>query len=548
MGPKLDVLIKNGFVVDGSGSPWYRADVGVNQGRFCEIGKLRAIEAELKIDTEGLAVAPGFIDIHVHSDYTLLADPKAESAVAQGITTDFNGQCGGTPAPAIDGAIDPIKRALGEYGLELTWSSMDEYLTHLQKQRPSINAATMVGHGTIRACAMRYAGRPPSNDELGKMKGLLRKSMEEGCYGLSTGLVYPPGIYSTTDELIELCKVVADYGGLYATHVRGQGDQFLDAVAEAIEIGEGAEVPVQLSHHSPNPGNFGKTKTSMEMMRKARERGVDVTCDLHSFHWGSTTLTVVLPPWAHEGGRDKMLERLRSKDVREKLKKDILGALEWPRVSPAIHAKARSWSKILIEEAENRELTGKSIEEIARKRGKDPFDALFDVIVEEKGQVSCVYEAYSEEDRRNVLSTPLSMISTDGSAIAPHGPTARGKPHPKSYGTFPMIFRKYVRGESRADLTGDAGTKLLTLEEAVRKMTSMAATRIGLQDRGLIKPGFWADAVIFDPHRISDKGTYFQGDLYPEGIEYVLVNGTITMEKGRHTGARAGRVLRFKPR
>ncbi len=243
-----------------------------------------------------------------------------------------------------------------------------------------------------------------------------------------------------------------------------------------------------------------------------------------------------------------MLERLRSKDAREKLKKDILGSLEWPRVSPAIHAKSGSWNKILIEEAENRELAGKSIEEIARRRGKDPFDALFDVIVEEKGQVSCVYEAYSEEDRRKVLSTPLSMISTDGSAIASHGPTARGKPHPKSYGTFPMIFRKYVRGESRADLTGDEGQKLLTLEEAVRKMTSMPATRIGLHDRGLIKPGFWADVVIFDPHRISDKGTYFQGDLYPEGIEYVLVNGAITMKKGKHTGARAGQVLRFKPR
>lgn len=548
MRSRFDVLIVNGFIVDGSGAPWYKAHVGIKEGRFLEIGKLQTTEAKFIIDAEGLAVAPGFIDIHVHSDYTLLADPIAESAVAQGITTDFNGQCGISPAPALEGAVDPIKRSLREYALELSWSTVSEYLAHLEKLRPSINVATLVGHGAIRASVMGYANRPPSARELGQMKELLKRSMQEGCYGMSTGLVYPPGIYSTTEELVELCKVVADYGGLYATHVRGQGDQFLDAVAEAIEIGERAKVPVQLSHHSPNPGNFGKTKISMEMVRKARERGVDVTCDLHSFHWGSTTLTVVLPPWAHEGGREKMLERLRSKDVREKLKKDILGALEWPRVSPAIHAKSGSWNKILIEEAENRELTGRSIEEIAKKRGKDPFDALFDVIVEEKGQVSCVYEAYSEEDRRNVLSTPLSMISTDGSAIAPHGPTARGKPHPKSYGTFPMIFRKYVRGERRADLTGDEGMKLLTLEEAVRKMTSMPATRIGLHDRGLIKPGFWADAVIFDLHRISDKGTYFQGDLYPEGIEYVLVNGAITMEKGKHTGARAGQVLRFKPR
>jgi N-acyl-D-amino-acid deacylase len=289
------VLIQNGVIVDGSGALWYRGDIGIKQGRFQEIGRLLTADAKLKIDAGGLVVAPGFIDIHVHSDYTLLADPKAESAVAQGITTDFNGQCGGTAAPAIGGAIDPIKRALGEYGLELAWSSMDGYLTHLQKQRPSINAATLVGHGTIRACAMGYANRSPTSDELKRMKDLLKKSMEEGCYGMSTGLVYPPGVYSTTDELVELCKVVADYGGVYASHVRGQGDQFLDAVAEAIDIGEKAKVPVQLSHHSPNPGNFGKTKVSMDMVRKARERGVDVTCDLHSFHWGSTTLTVVLP-------------------------------------------------------------------------------------------------------------------------------------------------------------------------------------------------------------------------------------------------------------
>jgi N-acyl-D-amino-acid deacylase len=544
----FNILVRNGHIVDGTGSPWYKADVAITRGRFNEIGKIHAAEASRVIDAEGLAVAPGFIDIHVHSDYSLLADTKGESAVAQGITTDFNGQCGGTPAPAMGGAIDPINRALSEYGLKLVWSTVSEYISHLQKLGPSINVATLVGHGTIRACVMGYANRPPTREELDKMKDLLKQSMEEGCYGMSTGLVYPPGIYSTTNELIELCRVVAEQGGLYASHVRGQGNQFLEAVSEALEIGEQAKVPVQLSHHSPNPGNFGKTTISMDMVRKARDRGVDVTCDLHSFHWGSTTLTVVLPPWAHEGGKEKMLERLRNKGVREKLKNDILGALEWPRVSPAIHAKSGSWSKILIEEAENRNLTGKSIEEIAKETGKDPFDAVFDVIIKEKGQVSCVYEAYSEEDRRNVLSTPWSMISTDGSAIAPHGPTARGKPHPKSYGTFPMIFRKYVRGQSRPDLTGDEGQKLLTLEEAVKKMTSMPATRIGLHDRGLIKPGFWADTVIFDPQKISDKGTYFQGDIFPEGIEYVLINGVITMERGRHTGAGAGQVLRFKPR
>lgn len=543
---EFDTLIKRGRIVDGTGSPWQKADIGISQGHFSEIGKIHTEQAEQVIDADELAVTPGFVDIHAHSDYSLLADPRAESAIAQGITTNFNGQCGISPAPAIGGAIDPIKRSLGEYGLDLKWSSVDEYLTYLESIKPSINVATLVGHGVIRASVMGYANRPPSSEELKRMKDLLRKSMQEGCYGLSTGLVYPPGIYAATDELIELCKVLAEYGGLYATHVRGQGDQFLDAVAEAIEVGEKAKVPVQLSHHSPNPGNFGKTKITMENVRQARERGVDVTCDLHSFHWGSTTLTVVLPPWAHEGGREKMLKRLRDGNAREKLKKDISGNLDWPRVSPAIHARAGSWDKILIEEAQNRDFTGKSILGIAEERSQDPFETLFDVLIEEKGQVSCIYEAYSEEDRRNVLSTPWSMISTDGSAIAPHGPTARGKPHPKSYGTFPMIFRKYVRGESRSDLTGDIGGKILTLEEAVRKMTSMPASRIGLHDRGIVKPGFWADTVIFDPQKIADKGTYFEGDLFPEGIEYVLVNGAVTMEKGKHAGAAAGQVLRFK--
>lgn len=543
---KFDVLIKNGFVVDGTGSPWYKRDVGIKQKRFCEIGKISKIDAQQVIDAEGLVVAPGFIDIHVHSDYSLLADPKGESAIAQGITTDFNGQCGSTPAPAVGGAIAPIKRALEEYGLELEWTSMGDYLAYLEKRRLSINVATLVGHGILRACVMGYENRPPTKEELEQMKKLLKQSMFDGCYGLSTGLVYPPGVYSSTDELVELCKIVTEYGGLYATHVRGQGDQFLDAVAEAIEIGKLAKVPVQLSHHSPNPGNFGKTKTSMKMVQKARERGIDVACDLHSYLWGSTSLSVVLPPWAHEGGREKMVERLKDGDIRKKLREDISGKLEWPRVSPAIHARAGLWNKIVIEDAENKDLIGKSIEKIAKENRKDPLDALFDVLIEES-RPSCVYEAYSEEDRRNVLSKPWSMISTDGSAMAPHGPTGRGKPHPKSYGTFPMIFRKYVLGKSRSNLSGDRGKKLLTVEEAVKKMTSLPAARIGIYDRGMIRPGLWADVTIFNLKKISDRGTYLQGDQFPEGLEYVLVNGVVTMSNGKHTSATEGQILRFKP-
>jgi N-acyl-D-amino-acid deacylase len=531
------ILIKGGQIVDGSGNPWFKSDIAIKNGRITKIGKLDYVESEKIIDAKGLVVAPGFIDAHSHSDITLLVNPMAESFVRQGITTVINGNCGNSPAPLKGVYLTQYaEENMKKYELKITWSTFADYCRVLEEKGIAINAATLVGHGNLRVGVMGeegYSPKEPTNEELEEMKALLAQAMKEGAFGMSTGLVYPPGVYAKTDEIIELCKVVAKYGGIYATHIRGQGDQFIEAVKEAIEIGEKAGVPVQLSHHSPNPGMWGKTIESLRMIDEARARGVDVTCDKHGYVFGSTNLSTVLPPWAHEGGTQKLVERLRDPKLRERLKWEIAGGLEWPRVSPALHARAGAWENIIIIAAKNKELEGRSIRQIATSRGTDPFDTVFDILIEEEGTCSVKYPAYSEGDILRVFKHPSSMVSTDDAALAPYGILGRGKGHPKAYGTFPLMFRKYVR---------DLG--VLTLEEAVRKMTSFPARRFGLWDRGLLAPGMWADIVIFNPHKISDKATIEEPYQYPEGIEYVIVNGKLVLDKGEHTGALPGKALR----
>lgn len=533
----FDIIIKNGRVVDGAGGPWYRADIGIKDGRITRIGKINH-EANRILDVKEFIIAPGFIDVHSHSDETLLINPKTESYVRQGITTAVNGNCGGSPAPLVglykNEYIKRKTRILEE--IDINWSSFTEYFNTLDKKGVAINSLCLVGHGNLRVGVMGedgYSKRRPTPDEIDEMKALLAKSLEDGAAGLSAGLVYPPGVYAETFELVELCKLLPEFDAIFAIHIRGQGDQFLDAVREAINIVEESGAPVLLSHHSPNPGMWGKTEISLRLIDEARARGSDITIDKHGYIYGSTGLSTILPPWAHEGGIAKLIDRLNDPETRERLKLDIAGGLEWPRVSPALHARAADWDKITITSSKNTEYIGQTIKTIADEKGKDPFDTVFGLLIDSDGIVGVKYPAYSEEDLTRVFKHHTSMIATDGSATAPYGILGKEKPHPKSYGTFPMIFRKYVR---------DFG--ILTMEEAVKKMTSQAAHRFSIWDRGLLLPGMFADIVVFDPQRITDRATIDDPVQYPIGIKYVIVNGIIVLEDEVHTGKLPGKALR----
>jgi len=532
-----EVLIRNGRVVNGTGNPWFRADLAIEKGRIAAIGRLADEPADIVIDAEGLVVCPGFIDMHSHSDLTLLINPLAESKVRQGVTTEVTGNCGSSAAPLNDLLREEILRTVPmvrEAGLELTWSTLGEYGRLLEERGISLNVAPLVGNANLRVLALGFENRPPTQDELEQMKRILAQAMKEGAFGMSTGLIYPPSCYADTKELVELARVVAEYGGIYATHIRGEGATLIQAVREAIEIGEKAGVPVEISHHKASGrANWGRVRQTLRMMEEARERGVDVTCDVYPYTAGSTGLDALLPAGAYEGGVEKLLERLRDPEARRKIREEMMRS--WEDRGPDTLG-APEWSCIMISYCRGHpELEGRTIEEIARERNVDPFDLVFDLLIEEEASVGIVLFTMCEEDMRRVLVHPLSMIGSDSSARAPYGVLGKGKPHPRTYGTFPRILGRYVREE-----------RLLTLEEAIRKMTSLPAQKLGLRDRGVIHEGAWADLVILDPERVIDQATYQDPHRYPVGIEYVLVNGVIVIEREKHTKALPGRVLRHR--
>jgi len=539
---RYDLIVHGGLVVDGSGRPAFKADIGIVDGRIAEVGVLNPSDASEVVDASGLAVAPGFIDMHSHSDFVLLVNPRAESKIRQGVTTEVVGNCGGSAAPARGPAREAAERAARLYGVEVDWDSFDSYLKRLERG-VAVNVAALVGHGTVRQCVVDMEERAPTGGELEEMRGLVAEAMEAGAFGLSSGLVYPPGRYADTAELVELCRVVARYGGIYASHIRGERETLIEAVREALRIGEEAGVPVQVSHHPAKIGAWGRSPETLAMMDEAAERGLDVTCDLHPYVAGSTGLSALLPPWAQEGGPRRIVERLRSPETRKQIRIDMVEE-KVPGPGPCGLVKRGMWDQIIISSYPEEGVVGRTIAEIAEARGADPFDAYFNLLLESGAEGGVVGFYYNEEDIRHVLRHPRSMIGSDGYALAPYGALGRGRMHPRSYGTFPMIFRKYVRGESRPDLWHDAGEKVLSLEEAVRKMTSMPARKLGLKDRGLLQRGMWADIVVLDPDTVADTATYLDPYRYPAGVRHVLVNGVPVIRKGEHTGALPGRPLR----
>ena len=535
--------------MDGTGNPWFRADVGISNGKIGKIGSLGSGRSKRIINAKGLVVCPGFIDLHNHSDSAILINPKAESMVRQGVTTQVIGNCGFSCAPVNNSTKDLLEKHLFELmpEIELGWNSLGEYLSELEKNKPATNIAALVGHGTVRIAVLGYADRLPSKEEMGEMKRLVAMAIEDGAFGMSTGLAYAPGMFSETKEIIELAKVIAEHDGLYTSHLRNEANEatWRKSVEEAIDIGEKTGARVEVSHLESHYPNWGKEQAILDMLEVARDRGIDIACDVPPYVCGYTTITTLLPDWALSGGITETLERLRNPEKRQKVKEFLTNEKE-KHVNPTQSLLADGYAnKIWIASCDKRpELVGKSIEEIGKMAEQDPLDSALDVIRHEEGKTPIVCELHSEDDIRTLVKHPLSIIETDGFSWAPYGILEKTKPHPRSYGTFPLTFRKYVRGETRNKEPKEAGEKILSLEEAVRKMTSFPSQRLGLKNRGLLHEGTWADIVIFDPVGIEDQATYANPHQYPKGIRYVLVNGQMVIEEGEHSGACHGRILR----
>lgn len=517
----LDLLIKNGRVVDGTGNPWYFGDVGIKDGLIAATGRLDQESREV-IDAEGKVIAPGFIDGHCHSDLLILDQPFSEVKMQQGVTTEVVGNCGLAPAPYLQKTREQLKSyvasVIGTTEWEWQWETIGEYIDVLSKSRPSENVATYVAHGALRISVMGFENRPATESELQDMKALLEEGMRAGALGLSIGLLYAPGSYTKREELAELCKVVAKYNGLLATHIRGEGNILLSSVKEVIWIAEQSGVSLHVSHlKAAGAANWGKIEDAIGLIEDARSRGMDVTCDVYPYNAGSTMMTTILPPWALEGGIPAVLERLEDRSVRERIKRELRREQEdWDNL---IHSTG--WQSVYISAArtaEGRALEGKHMLEISEMMGKDPEDAMMELLIREGGNLSIVYFHMSEADVRKVIAYDKSLIASDSLGCV------TGKPHPRSYGTFPRVFAKYVREE-----------KLLTLEQAVRKVSSFPASRFKLGKRGLLVPGYAADLVVFDPDTIRDTATYQEPIQFPDGISCTIVNGKVTVSGKRHT-------------
>ncbi|MBO8126482.1 MAG: D-aminoacylase [Firmicutes bacterium] len=515
-----DLLIKNGRIVDGSGAPWFRGDVAIKDGCIVQIGKASTC-AEQEIDARDLYVTPGFIDIHTHSDESVLIGPESTSKITQGVTTEVVGNCGYSPAPAYGGAREGIQRSLAEFKLALTWESFGEYLALIRKAKPALNIYPLVGHGVLRSAA---------GGSLAKMKKLLREALACGARGMSTGLIYPPGCFAETREISELCRILAEHNAIYTSHIRDEGDRLLEAIQEAIQVGTQTGVRVEISHlKAAGPANHGKTEKALELIAQARESGVDVAFDAYPYTASATGLSALLPHWAHAGGRKKLAQRLADPEASAKLQKE----------TEAIAASRGGWQAVLISWVSNQnyqELVGQTIAEAANKAKISPWELARELLQANPDGVEIICFSMSQADVDRVICHPWASYGSDATSRAPEGILASGRPHPRAYGTFPKILREYVRER-----------RLLSLEEAVRKMTSAPAARLNLSRRGLLRPGMAADIVILDLERVGDTATYLDPHCFATGIEFVLVNGGIAYDAASgkiRTGH--GRVLSFE--
>lgn len=524
-----DLLISGGVVYDGLGNPGRRVDAAVKGDKIVLIAeKINSKSAKKVIDAKGLAVSPGFVDAHTHTDMELLVNPKAESHIRQGITSEISGNCGSSPFPIAEEIFEEEKTSMKErYDLDLDWTDLSGFFHRLEETGTAVNYATLVGQGAIRGAAVGYNDELATEEQLIEMKRLVAENIKAGAVGLSTGLEYAPGSYAKMEEIIELCRETAACGGIYATHMRDEGDGVLDAIDEAITTARKAKVSLQISHLKTGyPANWSKIETALGKIEQAKSEGLDISADRYPYIAASTGLSLYFPLWARQGATKDFVARLKDADLDSKIRS----------YCKEQEQKLGGWDKVLISSVfteNNKKFEGKNILEAAVESGKDTYDFMRDLLIEEENRVQMVTFMMCEDNLKRILAHPLVMVGSDGSAVAPYGLLGKGKPHRRLYGTFAQVLGKYVREE-----------KIFDLPRAIQKITSMTAQKFGLTNRGQIAVGCFADFVIFNPERITDSSTWANPHQYPKGIDYVIVNGKVVISEGEHTGALAGRILK----
>ncbi len=531
-GGPYDLVIKNGHIIDGTGSPWYAADVAIRNGHIAAIGDLASATARKTIDARGMVVAPGFIDMLGQSELTMLVNPHLPSKIYQGITTEITGE-GGSIAPLTPALVKADHVTYEHYKITPDWRTFREYFARLRKQGMGINLASYVGATQVRRAVIGEDNRPPTPAELERMKGLVRDAMKDGAVGLSTSLQYAPAPYASTEELIALAAEAAKFGGTYASHIRNEGDSIDAALDEAFRIGREARIPVEIWHlKAAGKANWGRMPEIVARIEQARKTGIDVAADTYAYTAAFNSFSAIIPPWAHEGGDTKLIERLKDPALRARIRKEMETPSsdwnnEWQQVTGP--------EAFIIGAVQNPKLVpleGKTIAEIAKLWNKDPIDTVFDLLIEDEAFTSVAFFIMSEPDVLLSLRQPWVSVCNDSQGTAPDGLLGQEHPHPRAYGAFPHVLRKYVRED-----------KALSLEEAIRKFSALPAQRMRLADRGVLKTGMWADLVIFDPEEVRDLATFDNPNRLSEGMRFVLVNGIPVIDEGRMTNALPGRVL-----
>ncbi|HTA40962.1 MAG TPA: D-aminoacylase [Bryobacteraceae bacterium] len=528
----FDIVITNGHIIDGSGSPWYSGDIGIRDGRIAAIGNLATASRKRTIDAGGKVVAPGFIDMLGQSELTILVDPRLPSKIFQGITSEITGE-GDSVAPLNDALIQAGHSQYDYYKLTPDWRTFRQYFARLEKQGMGINLASYVGATQVRRFVLGEDDKQPSPEQLAQMQALVRQAMNDGAAGVSTALEYAPAPYAKTEELIALASEAGKLGGIYSTHMRNESDSVLGAIEEALRIGREANIPVEIWHLKvAGKNNWGRMPEVVAKINEARAAGADVTADTYAYTAWYNDFSAFIPPWAHDGGTAKLIARLQDPATREKIRKDMLTpSKDWDNEWQEIPGP----DAIMIGAVENQTLLpmqGKRLSEIAKLWNKDPMDALFDFLIQDPSTGVAVF-GMSQPDVTLALQQPWVAIDNDSEGTSPEGILGQAHPHPRAYGTFPRILAKYVREE-----------KVLSLEDAIRKFSALPAQRMRLTDRGVLKAGMWADVVIFDPATVHDRATFDNPNQLSEGMDYVLVNGVPVIDQGKMTGALPGKVLR----
>lgn len=530
---KYDVLLRGGTIYDGSLRQGYVGDVALRGDRIAAVGDLKEAQAEQVLDVGGLAVAPGFINMLSWATESLIEDGRSQGDIRQGVTLEVMGE-GESMGPLSPAMKADMRKSQGDIRYEVAWTTLGEYLEHLEQRGVSCNIASFIGAATPRIHVIGYEDRPPTPAELAKMQGLVRQAMEEGAMGVASSLIYAPGFYAQTDELIALCHVAKEYDGMYISHLRSEANQFIQALDELLEIARATGIDAQVYHlKAAGRSNWSKLDLAIERIEKARAAGMNITADMYTYTAGATGLDAAMPPWVQEGGYNAWAKRLQDPEIRARVAKEMVTPTDkWE----SLYLAAGSPDKVLLVGFKNeklKHLTGKTVAEVAQMRGKSPEETAMDLVIEDGSRVGTVYFLMSEENVRRQIQLPWISFNSDSASMAPEGVFLQSNPHPRAYGNFARLLGKYVRDE-----------KLITLEQAIHRLTEFPARTLKLRDRGSLKPGYYADLAIFDPDKIQDHATFEEPHQYSTGMVHVFVNGEQVLRDGEHTGAKPGRVVR----